>query len=204
MKNNKLTASTILSLAILTMFLTALLLPVAQCFDTPDTHGHYTITEYPTFVAASRCDHLVNPPGADPDNAFTSCGIFANLTLPDHDAYNYANYTFVRGYGGPYILPHTWICGDLGLMCGHQVETTTNYVYDYREPVWNTTSWQWNGYYQPDMVVHRWNLDAYTVGGIAGSYFANVSNPNQLIYISSPINANYMYAENPAEISWTY
>ncbi len=204
MKNNKLTTSTILSLSILTMFLTALILPVAQCFDTPDTHGHYTINEDGVFVFANRCDHLVDPPGADPDNAFTACGISGERNNAT-DAYVAANYTYIRGFGGPAMTPHSWTCNDISLMCGHQVDATTTYTYDSRLPVWNTTAygWWWNAYYQR-LDINIPGLDAYTVGAKAGSFFDSYPNPNQRIYISSLISANYMYAENPTQIDSEY
>lgn len=58
----------------LATILITLMLPIVQSIE---TYGHYTITEFGWGVTASRCDHLVNPPGADEDNAFTGCGIEA-------------------------------------------------------------------------------------------------------------------------------
>jgi len=191
MKKDNSTISAVLSIAFLATILTTLMLPIGQSID---THGHYTITDHGTYVDASRCDHLVDPPGADADNAFTGCGIRA---FNQSDAYINATYTFVRGFGGPNPYPRTWYCNGISMTCGHKVDDTTTYSYDSRQPVWNTTFWRWDGYYQPLKIIERTGLDAYKVGAITGSYFKNTTNTLQQIYISSIIQSYDMYAGNP-------
>jgi hypothetical protein len=200
MKKDNSRLSAVLSIAFLATILATLILPIVQGIE---THGHYTITEHGWGVTASRCDHLVDPPGADPDNAFTGCGIQAFYNEQD-DAYINATYTFMRGFGGPDQYPHTWCCTGFSMSCGHKVDDTTTYSYSYLQPYYQTTGWNWSGYYQPLKTVVRTGLDAEKVGAITGSYFKNHTGANPIFYISSIIQSYDMYAGNPNEKNETF
>lgn len=189
MKNKRLTLSTLLSIAILQMILTTNMLPIVHGVE---THGHYDVNDYGTYVAASRCDHLVDPPGADPYNAFTSTGLLAVYTDEEQDAYDDVTFYYVRGFGGPIMWPHDWTCDGDPMTCRYQLNWTYSYYYDYNQPTWSY-SYEWNGYYQQyDKRITPTN--AYTVGARCSSYFYNYSNTNQYVYISSNIPASDLYA----------
>lgn len=74
--------------------------------------------------------------------------------------------------------------------------------YDYRLPAWdNGPSDLYWAYYQ-DLTINKDSFSPYphrqiTVGADAQSYFIEVANPNNRIYISSLINPSDMYAPAP-------
>jgi hypothetical protein len=202
MKKNKFIISTVLSVAFLVMLLTTLALPEVKGIVT-----HYTIQPGEGFsgVAASRCDHLVDPdPPPAYDDAYTSCGIAAHYYVVN-ESYAKADFCFTRGYGcgeDDEDNDHDWETYG-PMVCNYQVDSNYGTYYDYTNVSWSNPDWSgyW-GYHQP-LWQFSWNpiqpyLDGYTVGATSGSYFEEVDYPYDQIYISSPISPNDMYATGPS------
>lgn len=103
----------------------------------------------------------------------------------------------MRGFGGPTPYPHTWATTGYTMTCGHKVDDTTTYYYDYYQPAFQSSGGEWPGYYQPLRTIPRTGLDAEKVGSICGSYFKDYLHASPVIYISSIIQSYHMYAGNP-------
>jgi hypothetical protein len=202
MKKNTFRVSAVLSILFSATILATLMLPIVQSID---TYGHMDVNEYWWGATASRCDHLVDPPGADAYNAFTGCGLVA---YNQSDAWINCTYYFMRGFGGPDQFPHTWCCSGYDMMCGHKVDYTTTYYYDPFQPYWRADGGpqdQWPGYYQPLRTIVRTGLDAEQVGIITASYFKNYSIPHTpVIYISSIIPSYYLVAGSVIETDYEW
>ncbi|MBN2259990.1 MAG: hypothetical protein JW702_05580 [Clostridiales bacterium] len=191
MQKTKLNISLLISVVFLGMLSVTLMLPIAQAIE---THGHYTIQPIANDegVFASRCDHTMDPPGADPSNRFTGCGILA--LFADYVGYEHATYYYMRGYGGPNSTDYDWVT-DGSMTCRYQIDANYYYQYDSRPPVFST-DWWWDGYYQPDKTISQ-SIQAGTVGAKTSTWFKTVSQPTQYVFISSTISADDMYWDDP-------
>ncbi len=190
----------VLSIVLSATILATLMLPIVQSIE---THGHMDVTEWDYGAYANRCDHLMDPPGPDPYNAFTGCGLDAYYNYPDNDAWINCTYIFLRGFGGPDENPHTWNCTGYSMSCGHKVDdTTTYYHYPYEPTYWDDGGpvGEWNGWYNPIVTIVRTGLDAEKVGVKTGSYFRNHTGPSPYIYISSIIQSYYLVAGSVIEV----
>lgn len=195
MKKDMFKISTVLSVAFLAMFLTTLIPPVVKAW-----YGEYTIQPMPggAGVWASRCDHLVSPPSTE--DAWTGCGIAAYYDDPP-DRYVAADYYFQRGYGAYIPYDYNWIT-DSPMYCMYGVDRSFDIFWglyrDYNVPSWGYG--EWPAYYQ-NWQINVNPISVYfqrrTVGAQSSSYFKEVNNPNNRIYISSLISPNDMYAANP-------
>ena len=179
----------LLSIIFLTLFSATLILPSAQGF-----YGHYTISRDSNFVYASRCDHLIaldQLPSTE--DAWTGIGIQAhNISL---NYYDYAVFTYERGYGAYYQQYHRYTTsGPLNL--GYTQPPYAAYDYsDYGAAIWKTPpSVGWPAYY------HQASRTAYvtveTFGSSANSWFLNIYDLSQ-VCIYSYIYSNHMFASNP-------
>jgi hypothetical protein len=168
-------------------------------------YGEYTIQpmEDGSGVAASRCDHLIQPPSYQ--DAWTATGIGAYYDEDPPPAYDGAIFHFERGYGGTIQNPHTWtIRSDPldPLICQYQYGPYSFTYYDNRTPSWGSGEFGLYYAYYQDLPIDKDPFSPYpyrqtTVGANAQSYFIEVADPSNRIYISSPINPNDMYAPDP-------
>jgi len=201
MKKEKFLISPVLPIVVLTVLLTTtLVLPLVKAVT---THGHYTIDEDGNYVYAVRCDHLVNPPGPNPGNAFTGCGI--NATYNDqHDGYCEIHYYYYRGFGGPDSSPYYWWCFGHSMTMMYQRDYTYTYQYSSSQPQWYSSGYEWPAWYHTGSIVAYPYNDAERVGARASSYFEATWYPYPQIYIASLINANDMIAGNVNEMNSTF
>jgi hypothetical protein len=184
----------LLSIIFLTLFSATLMLPSAQGF-----YGHYTIsnTYLPGFVTASRCDHLVDilPPNSpSTEDAWTAIGIKAHIS-GDPDYYDWAEFTYERGYGAYYQQYHRYTTsGPLNL--GYTRPPYAAYDYsDYGTAIWKTPpSVGWPAYYH--MATRNTEVTVETFGSYANSWFLNIYELTQ-VYIYSNIYSNHMFASDP-------
>jgi len=194
-------SSAVLSIAFLAMSLTTLMLPEVKGF-----YGEYTIRPLPNGagVSACRCDHMVQPPSYQ--DAWTGTGIAAYYDENSPPAYHSATFIFQRGYGGTVQWPHTWTVQSnpiSPMYCQYQYGYDYGFLYyDYRLPAWDNGPLDLYWAYYQDLTITKNSFSPYphrqiTVGADAQSYFIEVANPNNRIYISSPINPSDMYAPAP-------
>jgi len=196
MKNGDSRIYAVLSIVISATILATLMLPIGLSIE---THGHMDVTEEWWGAYANRCDHLVDPPGANASNAFTGCGLVA---YNQSDAWINCTYIFLRGFGGPDENPHTWNCTGYSMSCGHTVnQLTTYYHYPYEPTYWDDGGpmGEWDGWYNPILNIVRTGLDAEKVGVRTASYFRNHTGPSPYIYISSTIQSYYLVAGSVIE-----
>lgn len=195
MTYNKLKLATILSTELFAMFLIASLLSVGNAW-----YGHYTINYTASGITASRCDHRLYPPQQE-GNAWTGCGINANWDVPN-ESYGSGIFSFQRGHG--YEDSYTWNITNAPLYCHYVLDSTWTWYgyYDYGSTSWHKQDayhW-WDAWYHNSMTTINPispYYDGYTLGCYAGSYFKEVSNPNNQVFISSTISPADMYADDP-------